>query len=187
VKRAGRWLFNFAATVSLVLFLATTILWVRSYWRCDFVARSDADGRDPVPIGGSGFALPPRAVFSNYGRILLRVRSDSPQVRHHHWDYSVGTQPIFVSFGMNFFAWQFNSDLWAIQFPHALPAAIFAIAPALWLLNIGRRRRIEKLNQGLCPTCGYDLRATPDRCPECGTRVPPPPEISIEIPQPSPR
>jgi hypothetical protein len=43
---------------------------------------------------------------------------------------------------------------------------MFAVIPALRLLTL--RRAKTRPGDGLCARCGYDLRATPERCPECG-------------------
>ena len=56
--------------------------------------------------------------------------------------------------------------------PYPVVAAALAAPPVAWLmweftvpLLLGRRRS----KAGLCAVCGYDLRASPERCPECGT------------------
>ena len=54
--------------------------------------------------------------------------------------------------------------------PHWLPVALCAVFVLLELRKL--RRRSLRSRQGVCRECGYDLRATPDRCPECGA-IPP--------------
>jgi hypothetical protein len=57
----------------------------------------------------------------------------------------------------------------AAEIPHWMLAAATLFLPAAAALRIWRPRRPRRA--GLCSTCGYDLRASPDRCPECGATV----------------
>ncbi len=60
-----------------------------------------------------------------------------------------------------------------LSVPHWLLMTIFALLPATrsarFTLSVVQRR--HRHSRSKCSNCGYDLRATPDRCPECGTAV----------------
>jgi hypothetical protein len=60
--------------------------------------------------------------------------------------------------GIAYRAWTF--PYWAMIGALGVPIAWRVVKVA---------RRWQQYEQGLCPKCGYDLRATPDRCPECGS------------------
>jgi hypothetical protein len=50
--------------------------------------------------------------------------------------------------------------------PAWLTGAVLALLRIRWVARYARRSR--RVRTGCCATCGYDLRASPERCPECG-------------------
>jgi hypothetical protein len=63
---------------------------------------------------------------------------------------------------------------WVLIFPYWCALLILTI-PTIGLLRwtFAASRRDRRLRAGCCATCGYDLRATPERCPECGASAAP--------------
>jgi hypothetical protein len=171
VKRLVRILLNAVTVLSLLLCAATAVFWVRSYWRTDHVRY------DWVLQGGRPAVVAGRAVWSRHGRVVAwsqALHEDPPEglgwyagsKPNDDDDRSITDRPKWQVVG---FAWWYDPQPYAFLIvPHWALAAVAAVLPA-WQYGRHMRRGRRRTRAGLCPACGYDLRATPDRCPECGT------------------
>jgi hypothetical protein len=159
-----RRLFTFLTILSLLLCLATVALWGRSYWLRDLLERDSGEPTNMQydDISSDGGELRARII-----RVTGKTPSGPTNGLLHD---ALPLHPQLRSIRFPHFGYYFEStgggSVRALLFPHWFIAILFAILPAIRLRSILRTRRRHRI--GLCPHCGYDLRATPDRCPECG-------------------
>ena len=55
--------------------------------------------------------------------------------------------------------------------PALLALLVAAMAVPVTQITFQQHLRRRRIDSGLCAECGYDLRATEERCPECNTLV----------------
>jgi hypothetical protein len=174
-----RRLLNLLTVLSLLLFLITVMLWFRSFRSFDqYCWVDDATGReDEVVLLYGGVHV---ARVENMATLARNARLELPtgwtatplqsfgRAPSFDWQFFYGGRLVVERLRFLSFQWLTatpgtTAALWSVRIPLWLPASVSAVLPALWLSKRLRRRR-----RGLCRVCGYDLRATPDRCPECG-------------------
>jgi hypothetical protein len=171
-----RRLFASVSVLSLICCLVTAGLWVRSYWREDAIfvfcdpwfgdhdglLFSSASGRiyGAYAIEETTSRYPSFSVDYSDATSIPYVTKLTVQHRVLGAGISLGGGPATNSgYGLR----------WAFILPHAAACAAFGALPVAWAWRFERTRR--RRFAGLCLNCGYDLRATPERCPECGRDV----------------
>jgi hypothetical protein len=165
-----RGLFNLAAGGSLLLFIALAVLTARSLvlGKCDMLVSN------VVPVYKYIESVDGKLLFSH-----SRYKPGPTDVSTRGWHYQLeeatnyvpSDPPAFDVGGLAFchvpLAGGRNASRTYLLIPGWLSLPATAALPVAWVVGAFRRRRRGML--GKCSTCGYDLRATPERCPECGT------------------
>jgi len=176
---------------AFVVGLGVLLLWPRSYCKLLSVDFSSSEGAVSALsecgriqfVGRAGGERGPRDSAWWY----LRLVSSDHGAGILYYDWAVGT--VNTKHGLLWLPWQDpllpflieievgrnpedESEVWhrAITVPHWFLAALLAMPTLIALARGHPVRQWRRRRLGLCLQCGYDLRASGDRCPECGTR-----------------
>ena len=179
---------NIFTLISLLFLVAALTGHVRRYWKQDVIGRgawiNQHDARwisyglvssgsglcfysihsthfnlyDPTAIGGvsPNPPLPPRFYWVTHSPHRVSIK--------YGWTHAIVPTPTTIHIEGNFL----RIPAWALTIPFAI-LPLLAVRRRIIRFRSHRALILRERNAGLCRTCNYDLRATPDRCPECGT------------------
>jgi hypothetical protein len=172
-----RRLFTFASALSLLLCVGTCVAWVRSYWYSDWWTWKHG----PTHIVSEGeeiYFSHEDTLWIEWGQFSMNFFDEafSPESQRQYG--LVHGQRRAIEGPLRFYYERHRNteyvQPWGLAVswagvPAWFLAAVTSVCP--FFSTLAWIRRSRHMNHGLCPTCGYDLRATPDRCPECGTAL----------------
>ena len=144
---------NWLAVLSLVLFVAISM----EFFRDDFIRMGDLGLYE---FHGGLMIIASKSVDApgEYEEVFiywLEYDSHTRRAFNFYWGHPIDQNPQAD-----------YPEAYFILIPFWFLFPLTLIVPAIVARRIIRtRRRLP----GACHSCGYDLRATPDRCPECGT------------------
>jgi len=189
-----RHLFNVLAAISLLLCVATACLWLRSFWHEDAACYRTHNAIRVIAVSQPG-----RVWFEKIHEVSIWAPSPTTNWGAGFWVYSVPHQSSddawqwekwYSNDDYIFRRWGFRvvrgdrltpvpspdpeifgtCDFFpaaAVALPYWFVVPLAAVLPAIAVRRHLRSRHSPQA--GHCQLCGYDLRATPWRCPECGT------------------
>ena len=160
-----RWFLRILTSISLMMAIVFSVVYWKSY--SEFHLLRLARSNDQLYI----FIEPAVPGELRIAHIAQPSPSHGPQWRYTRYRtehgllrFTLGVQKSPFSTGSSP-----KSGDWRI--PLYFPLTLSLLLPTWMLIRtiIAHRRRIagEMINH--CKKCGYDLRGTPERCPECGT------------------
>jgi hypothetical protein len=193
-----RRLLNLLTALSLLLCLAVMTAWVRSGSRVlsanSFQPWSDGTAwvdRDTTLAISRGALYLQRARHDRW-RVGGVPPPEHPPAGPSAWSYWDRRQPDqqfesrvwdsqFAGFGIR--EERYRASRWGWSPPQIRASLLTTVRIPLWsvvvvacmplmvrAVRVTRRALVRRRRHaaGLCPSCAYDLRATPGRCPECG-------------------
>jgi hypothetical protein len=188
MKRFLRWMLHLLTLLSLLLCLATVSTWIRSYFAFSelFQARH-CRMVDQKNLRYSIYMLYLSKGAFEYGNAWYDI-SDVPLIQSllptgtSSWQFSHSDDGgvLYISAPAGSIAgiaiaFTLPSPIRGqvaqvdARLPYWVLFATFSFLPIIWIGRFIRQRARDQLKAGgCCLRCGYDLRATPDKCPECG-------------------